>query len=265
MSQMLNIFSWALINPLWLATQTSGGTCSSSCSHPAQISQISIFFQLPLHTLPSRCHVTAWFWTVPSAEKLCKLSIFSLFPFTHTQVPYSPPPPSRSFFHHGLGAGSSAEIHQKSSQSTSEVSFSSRKGNENHWQATQLLFLWGCAWLTTAPIYLWRWYGVTANAPLPLPLRFSFAEAVNSWSTTTNTRPSGLSYNLILLLAVLPSVSYVINLHLQTPALKVYKHHLAQRIHTHRQVQAICQAPLQPLWNRAISEHQLPSGTQQAW
>lgn len=94
---------------------------------------------------------------------------------------------------------------------------------------------------------------MTPNAPLPLPLRFSFVKSVNSWSITTNTRHSGLSCNLVFLLAVSPLVT-LSNSTYKYLLLNVYKYYLAQRIHKHRQVQATCQAPLQLLWNRAVSE-----------
>ena len=131
-SQILNILNWVLTNPLWLATQTSGGTSSSSSSHPAQ--SLKLQFSSSFFCTPSRhpAMPLPGFKLIPLHKNIANSFLhhqpFSLY--THSPTPYSPGgPPSNAHREQTLALRYS---HQKSVQCTSEVSFSSGKGNENH-------------------------------------------------------------------------------------------------------------------------------------
>lgn len=100
-------------------------------------------------TLPYHCPVSNY---SPFRNTLQIPSFaFSLFPFTRTHMPYAAAgPPSNMCWEQTLAL---KYLHQKSLQCTSEVSLSSGRDNENHWQATYLLFLWGTVpdlWLLTS-------------------------------------------------------------------------------------------------------------------
>lgn len=186
MSQIFNILSWVLINPLWLATQTSGGTSSSSGSHPVQSLKMpfssSFFCTLSCHSAMPLPGFELFPLQKNTADSFLRLQPFSLFTqkcLTPQEVPLPTHTGNRLALRY---------LQQKSLPCTSEVSFSSGKGNENHWQVTHLLFLWGTVpnfWLLTSTCKdNIEWLHMH---PLGLPLRFSFVQSVNSWSITTNT------------------------------------------------------------------------------
>lgn len=130
MSQILNILSWVLINPLWLATQTSGGTSSSSGSHPVQSLKMpfssSFFCTLSCHSAMPLPGFELFPLQKNTADSFLRLQPFSLF--THKCLtPQEVPLPTHTGNRLAL-----RYLQQKSLPCTSEVSFSSGKGNENH-------------------------------------------------------------------------------------------------------------------------------------